>query len=161
MRLVRLAAALRTRIASNEHTAVLDAHVVDRNTILFVPRLAAACPKMELPVVPGTNDVFTGQIAFSKRPPDVTADAGHCSKLAITVGQRDLDVPDHHLLHRSLGEFLACTHVYPRIGRHAYSSLAGEIAAYSPTSPSEPALTPAAVRFNEAKGDRFISVDCR
>jgi hypothetical protein len=125
MRFVRLSATFRAWNALNKHAAVLDAHVVGWNAIVFVPRLALSCPAVELPVMPRTNDVITAELAFAKRPPNVIADAGDRAKLAITVSQCNPGAPDDHLLHRSLRKLLACTHIYPRFGKHVYSSRDG------------------------------------
>jgi hypothetical protein len=101
MRFVRLASALRACNASNKHTAVLDAHVMGWNAIVLVSWLALSCSAVKLPVVPRTNDVITAELAFTKRPSNVIADARNCAELAVTVSQGNLRTSEDHLLHRS------------------------------------------------------------
>jgi len=127
MRLVRLAAAFRAGNASNEHPPVLNAHVVGRDAILFVPRLALTRPVIELLVIPGAHHVVAVECALPEGPSDVVADAGDRAEQTTLIRQRDRRTPENHLLHRLQGKFIRGTYVDPRFGLHVYSSIDARI----------------------------------
>ena len=119
--LVGLLVAGRPLVRVDEHAAVLDLDRVARDPVLFEAGLALAGAVVELPVVPGADDIVSVQAALSEGAAHVVADSGDRGEGAVAVHEGDGRGSDPDGRDRLLGELFRCADVLPLLLGHRAS----------------------------------------
>jgi hypothetical protein len=92
MRRVRRLGAARGARDVNQHAPALDLDRKCRHAVRLEAGLADAGCAMELPAVPGADDVVAVETALAQRPAHMVADIRHDAELPIPVGDSDRNV---------------------------------------------------------------------
>src|ERR1700730_5575883 len=93
MRFVRALSTLAAGGKVDEYAAVLDLHRVGGNAVTLETWLADAAGAVELPIMPGADDIVAIKPALAKRPADVVANIRNRAEFPILERYCELAVP--------------------------------------------------------------------